>query len=136
MAEAHGHVRRGAVSDGSEMPRRKARQSVKAVGAEPAVQVSRSSKPEIVGPVPARVEAITIPSPVTSQGPVPGLAQERPVSKSSTPIVKLGNSPVAAANLAPEYLKSLARERIELGVAVAVSWAVIVVALLRITGHI
>jgi len=129
-------VRKGVVSDGSEMPKRKARQSMKAVSAEPAVQVSRSSKPEIVGPVPPRVEAITVPPLVTSQDPVPGLAQERPASKSPTPIVKPENPPAAVANPAPEYLKSLARERIELGVAVAVSWAVIVVALLRITGHI
>ena len=118
------------------MPKRKARQSKKAVSAEPPFQFSFSSKPEIIEPIPPKVGAITVPKPVTSPGAVLGLAQEKPVPKSPALIVKPVNSSVAAANPALEYFKSLRRERIKWGVAVAVSWALTVMALLRLTGRI
>jgi hypothetical protein len=39
---------------------------------------------------------------------------------------------MAAVDSEPEYLKSLSRERVVWGAAVAVSWAVTLVALLRL----
>lgn len=134
MAAAHKHARRGAVSsEGSEAPKRKVRESPRAVSAEPAVQVA-PSKPDVVEPILPKVEAITIPPPMANPVPVLGLAKEKPVSESPAPIVKLVHPPVAAANSAPEYLKDLARERAVWGVVVAVSWTVTVVALLRLAG--
>ena len=144
MAVTHKSTRRSAVSsEGSEAPKRKARQRPKTVRAKPAVEVSSPSKPgnfevsppskpEVVEIAPPTVDAIRIPPLMASSGQVLELAREKPVTKSSAPIVEPAHSPVAAGNSEPKYLKNLARERTVWGVALAVSWAVILVALLRL----
>lgn len=133
MAVEHKHERRSAVSsEGSMAPKRRAKQSPKAVSTEPAFEVSSPSKPDVVEIAPPTIEAIRIPPIIESPSRMLGLAKEKPVPESSGRIVQPVNSPKAAADLAPEYLKGLARERIVWGVAVAVSWMVTLVALLRL----